>query len=1427
MLKGNFGSTLFAVISWITALALVGCTDVVPQVAMLREIPTVSNKVVFDSFVPAQNPTNSLGEVSINAYGSGFSAYRMTLISSLDSCTEADYSNGTENTTGTFSFTPPAEGAWVVCALGRVSATGTWQDASQASTSKIFEVDTTPPENNSFVVNHDIGFTTGLSVQVDLNSTGAAQVYITQIDDTCSSGGTWENFTSSKQITLLHANSNNSVYVKFRDAALNETACFSKSILHDDIPPTTPVLVSPSAGTVFNATTLSTNLQFSCESGSTLTLNDGSSSWDFSCINSAASITLDLTKYGEGGHPLTVRARDSVGNISSNVQYNFIRDLTPPGLVAVNSPAAGSYINAANLPTITFTGSCESGATVNFAGQPTACVNGSWSTNINVSSFPEGPVSFNVNQVDAAGNAGSTNTVNYIKDTIAPSSIGGLTLSSYINSNSQNSFAIAGVCESGATVSYKLSTLTGNFICANDNFNKAFDLSSLPEGNVSFEIFQTDPAGNKSSSTATNLTKDTIAPTVTLSGAPVSNSISDNTSITFNVNSADAIYYAYKIVTASSTTCSDPSGYSAWSSIGTSTSTLLGADGKTTLCVIGKDIAGNIGYGNSVSTTWWKDTVVSKLRFAVTEETINTGPSIQYVNVQISPPKAYPVSFTIDPGGDTTFNVDHTYYAGSIQSFVGGASITSVAVNILQNNSRTGLGLLTMTLNRTSLPSGALIQVDPNFDMTQILIRYSSGQPVVNAVAAGGQHTCAILSSGSLKCWGSNDFNQSSTTSEKITTVAASPISASFSKVSAGLKHTCGITTSGIAYCWGSNESGQLGTTITANTQVAVDSGTVLYSAISAGPSASCGITTTGNLRCWGLISSVVAPTVLDSGTTYSSVSVGANHICGITTSNVLKCMGTNDKGQLGNGTTANSTTFVIIDSGIAYTAVAAGNGFTCGIAANTKYLKCWGQNDYGQVGNNSTTNVTTPTIIDSSNPYLSVFVGPNFACGLTNSNNLKCWGSNADGQFGDGSVDKKIIPTLVNSNTYTAGSAGGAHVCMITATGDLSCAGSNSSAQMGNLNNTYKRAPTSVLGTETYSAVTAGFGHMCGLSSSNNILSCSGYNSFGQFGNNDVVSASALQNVQKNSNYSAIASGQFHMCGIVNGSSQLKCWGKNDSGQVGLDPTSNPQTAIPSILDSGVGYSQVRPGFSHTCGLTLSNTVKCWGNNIYGAIGNNTSGANVITPTAVYDGNTYKSISAGYLFSCGVTSAGILKCWGDSADGKLGNNDNGTTDSYVPLQIDSADTFLSVSSGLRSSCAITTNNYLKCWGANDSGQLGTGDTSIRIVPTYVDGSTKYSKVAMGTTHSCGVTMAGAVKCWGGNLSGQLGNGALTSSSFPIVVDNANVYVDVTVGNDFSCGLLQNGQINCWGGNRYGQTSNVRDPSFWHVFVNALRALAQ
>ncbi|QDK38986.1 hypothetical protein [Bdellovibrio sp. NC01] len=1427
MLKGSFASTLFTVIVLVTGLALVGCTDVVPQVAMLREIPTVSNKVIFDSFVPAQNPTNSVDDISITAYGSGFSAYKMTLESSLQNCANADFSKATENTSGNFTFPAPSEGSWVVCALARVAATGTWQDASEASTSKILQVDRTAPENNSLVINHDIGWTTGVSVQVDLTSTGASEVYITQTDDTCSTGGTWETFTQSKQITLQHENAMNTVYAKFRDAALNETDCMARNILHDNIPPMIPMVTSPPAGTVYNAATTSTVINFSCESGSTLTLQDGSASWDFSCANSVAAYTLDLTKYSNGG-VLTIFAKDQVGNVSSNIQYNFIRDTVPPDAVVVTSPANNSYINAAKLPSMLFSGTCESGATVYFSGQSTTCVNSAWSLSVSVSSFAEGTVTLNAYQVDAAGNTGPTTTTTLIKDTIAPASIGSLTFaSSWINSYNQSAFNLSGTCETGATITYKFGSFVGTLSCSGGAFNNYVDLTSLPEGNLAFEIYQTDPAGNQSTSTSTGLNKDTIAPTIVATGLPAANSISNLNSINIAVNAGDAVYYSYKLGPAGSTVCNNASGYGAWIAVGTTTPVSLGSDGKITLCVVGKDNAGNIDYTKSVSSTWWKDTVLSTLRFESVEQTVNTGAGVQYVNVILTPAKAYPVSFLMDVGGDTIYNVDHGYSSSAIQTINAGTTSSLIGVNILQNNSRTGLGLLSFVLNGSPFPSGGLLQIDPSFDSSSMLIRYAGTQPVVSSIAAGGQHTCAVLNTGALKCWGANDFNQSTTTTEKITAVATAPIAANFSKVTAGQKHTCGITTGGVAYCWGSNESGQLGSTNLSNTQVAVDSGTILYSSISAGPSATCGITTAGILRCWGLISSVVAPAVLDSGTNYSSVSVGANHICGITTSNILKCMGTNDKGQLGNGSTVNSSTFVTIDGGIAYSAVAAGNGFTCGIVANSKYLKCWGQNDYGQVGNNSTANVTTPTVIDGSNPYLSVFVGPNFACGLTNSNNLKCWGSNSDGQFGDGTVDKKIIPTQVNSNTYAAGSAGGAHVCMVTATGELSCAGSNSSAQMGNINWTYKRAPTSVLGTMTYTSITSGFGHMCALNTSNSAMSCSGYNTFGQFGNNDSVSVAGLQYVQKTSAYSSIASGQFHMCGILTSSGQLRCWGKNDSGQVSLDPTTYPQMLSPTIVDSGVSYSQVRPGFNHTCAITSSNIVRCWGNNIYGAVGNGGSGANVITPTSVSDGNTYKSVSAGYLFSCGVTTSGILKCWGDSADGKLGNNDNGTSDSYVPLQIDTADTFIKVSSGLRSSCAITSNNYLKCWGANDSGQLGTGDNTGRIVPTYVDGSTKYNYIAMGTTHSCGITTAGALKCWGGNTSGQLGNGALTGSSSPIVVDGANVYIDVTVGNDFSCGLLQNGKINCWGGNRYGQTANVRDSSFWHVFVNALRTLAQ
>ena len=356
-------------------------------------------------------------------------------------------------------------------------------------------------------------------------------------------------------------------------------------------------------------------------------------------------------------------------------------------------------------------------------------------------------------------------------------------------------------------------------------------------------------------------------------------------------------------------------------------------------------------------------------------------------------------------------------------------------------------------------------------------LRHWGGTPVCNGacqitgclnivqIASGPNHSCARISDGTVRCWGSNQFGQlgDGTTTNSTTPVTVSGL-ADVISVSVGADATCAaVATSGALHCWGHNDVGQLGDGTTTDRHLPMlISAIASVDQVSLGHRFSCARQgSTGRIYCWGINNegqlgrsspeiSLTPNPVLDQ---YNSefyamdLSVGHSHACGRVYSGIVYCWGANGSGQLGDGTTTSSP--VPKQAAINMNTISAGEDHTCGVTF-TREVQCWGVNSSGQLGNGTLMESTLPVTVQGLSTATSVAAGINHTCARLQNETVSCWGANGYGQLGTGSPSGSLtpvaVPGLATVDTIDASNS----TCAVNLFGDAHCWGSNQSGQLG-----------------------------------------------------------------------------------------------------------------------------------------------------------------------------------------------------------------------------------------------------------------------------------------------------------------------------------------------------------------------------------------
>ena len=787
---------------------------------------------------------------------------------------------------------------------------------------------------------------------------------------------------------------------------------------------------------------------------------------------------------------------------------------------------------------------------------------------------------------------------------------------------------------------------------------------------------------------------------------------------------------------------------------------------------------------------------------------------------------------------------------------------------------------------------------------------------------AGDNHTCAVTGEGGVVCWGIGDNgrlgnNAATDSASPVVVLEDSAPLTGIVQVSVGIEHACALTNEKGIKCWGKGQNGQFGNGSNPGTQKTA-------------------------------VSTLVSSTDQSPLTRAIQISVGGYRTCALMSNNQIKCWGTDTHGELGNVGTGQQTYPVDVTnsggtpiSGIL--SVSVGREHTCALHTGGG-VKCWGKGDTGQVGNGDDSNQEHPVNVAEREVFAALASAEGkHQCALTREGEVMCWGFNYYGQLGDDTNAKKHVPVAVvadHGETHSLGignwqreyvcygdgscgfdrdtfavpklsdpSGGNTHGTdstpsftidnlksfeSISLHPDIACAGDPlasgrvdngatsltlTGSALSTIKNTffikkgdicrphrtdytYEDGANRITGvllsddhTPTLTVNLLAIGDDFSLHRQSDCSDSALVEATATATSEEVTLTGELSH-GKNTLYvkqegicyprgddydvatytgdlPRISEGGSHTCALTS-SGGVKCWGWGGKGQLGNDGTSNTDAPVDVVSTDGsstplANIIQISSGLEHTCALTASGGVKCWGRAALGRLGNNDSTNNKDAPVDVVSVNDVNTALSGIVqisgqldHTCALTSEGGVVCWGKNDNGRLGNDCNSScSNSAQPVTVVAANgstaplaNIVQVSAGGHHTCALTANNTVKCWGWGARGQLGNGGTTVSVdAPTNITNISRSSilfdnvtQINTGHEHTCAVTSTGNVACWGEEYYGRLGNKATDDETGPVFVHTSSTsasslggIVQVAAAGGHTCALTSGGGVKCWG----------------------------
>ena len=342
---------------------------------------------------------------------------------------------------------------------------------------------------------------------------------------------------------------------------------------------------------------------------------------------------------------------------------------------------------------------------------------------------------------------------------------------------------------------------------------------------------------------------------------------------------------------------------------------------------------------------------------------------------------------------------------------------------------------------------------------------------------------------------------------------------------------------------------------------------------------------------------------------------------------------------------------------------LSAGRLHTCA-RLGTGEVKCWGEGDSGQLGHGAWTSSAVPVSVKGLTNAVEVRAGGDHTCARLSTGEVKCWGYNREQQLGDETREHRNLPVTVRGLTGALELALSlSHSCARLSTGEVKCWGDNRSAQLGDGTWTGSAAPVTVVGLTNAVEIALPYGGAA--------------------------------------------------CARL-GTGEVKCWGGNEQGQlgIGLPGSATPVTVI------GLGPADgIAMGSRHTCVRLSQGEVKCWGANYLGQLGDGTWTGSTV-PVTVTGLKEAVEIDAFYEHTCARLVTGEVRCWGKNDGGRLG--DGTTLNQPAPVRVAGLKNAVEITTGGGHTCARLGTGEVRCWGFNRAGQLGDGTTSDRMTPVSI-----------------------------------------------------------------------------------------------------------